>query len=76
MLFRSGKLKNPENREVLSIASYNCGPTRVKRSVMAGRDIDSMSPDQVEELVRDRAPKETQDYVVRVRGRMALYKDR
>ena len=71
-----GKVKDRENAQVLSIASYNCGPTRVKRSVVGDRDLDSMSPEQVVALVQERAPQETKDYVVRVRDRMALYRDR
>ncbi|MBS2025710.1 MAG: transglycosylase SLT domain-containing protein, partial [Deltaproteobacteria bacterium] len=69
-----GKLKDEENRQVLAIASYNAGPTRVKRAVVGSRDIDAMAPEDVVELVKDRAPDETKDYVVRVRGRMALYR--
>lgn len=68
------KLKNEENRMLLSVASYNCGPTKVKRSVIGSRDVDAMSADEVVELVADRAPGETKDYVVRVRERMQLYK--
>ena len=70
-----GKLKDVENRQVLSIASYNCGPTRVKKSVVGDRKIDAMSPAQVVALVQERAPQETKDYVLRVRGRMALYRN-
>lgn len=68
-----GKLKNAESRQVLSIASYNCGPGRVKKSVINGADVDALTPEQVVALVRQKAPQETKDYVVRVRERMALY---
>ena len=71
-----GKLKSKENRQVLSIASYNCGPTRIKRTVVAGNDVDAMSAEEVVALVRKLAPEETRNYVTRVRERMALYRDR
>ena len=70
-----GKLKDRENAQVLSIASYNCGPTKVKKSVVGDRNVDAMSPEQVVALVQERAPQETKDYVLRVRGRMALYRN-
>jgi soluble lytic murein transglycosylase-like protein len=59
---------------VLSIAAYNCGPTKIKKTVMKGRDLDRMTPEQVVALVRQLAPEETRNYVVRVRERMELYR--
>jgi membrane-bound lytic murein transglycosylase C len=69
-----GKLKSRENGQVLSIAAYNCGPTKIKKTVMKGRDLDRMTPEQVVALVRQLAPEETKNYVVRVRERMELYR--
>lgn len=69
-----GKVKSPESRQVLSIASYNCGPSRVRKTVIAGRDLDALTPAQVVGLVRQSAPAETRDYLARVRERMALYR--
>ena len=69
-----GKVRSEASRQVLSIASYNCGPTRVRKTVVAGRDLDAMTPAQVLELVRRLTPEETRNYVARVRERMALYR--
>jgi len=69
-----GKVKNDENRLNLSIAAYNCGSGAVNRSVLAGRNADSMSPEQLLGEIKRKAPKETQAYVPRVRSRMELYR--
>jgi membrane-bound lytic murein transglycosylase C len=71
-----GQLKSRENGRVLSIAAYNCGPTKIKKTVMKGRDLDRMTPEQVVALVRQLAPEETKNYVVRVRERMEQYRGR
>jgi membrane-bound lytic murein transglycosylase C len=69
-----GKLRSLETRQVLSIAAYNCGPTRVKKTVIRGNDVDSMTPGQVVALVQKKAPDETKVYVERVRERMAMWR--
>ena len=69
-----GKIKNPDNRRSLSVAAYNCGPGNVRKSVIAGRDVDALSNAEVVGLIRKLAPKETQVYVPRVEGRMDLYR--
>ena len=69
-----GKVKDPENRLNLSIAAYNCGSGMVKRTVLAGRGADEMSPKELFGRIKTQAPKETQHYVPRVRQRMELYR--
>ncbi len=69
-----GKIKDPDNRRTLTIAAYNCGPGAVRKAITSKNDVDSLDNAQVVGLVRQFAPKETQAYVPRVEGRMALYR--
>jgi soluble lytic murein transglycosylase-like protein/vacuolar-type H+-ATPase subunit H len=66
--------KNPETKQVLSIAAYNCGPTKLKKSVVNGHTLATMKPDEAAQLVAAKAPEETKNYLVRVRQRMSLYR--
>ncbi len=66
--------KIPETKQVLSIAAYNCGPTRLKKSVVNGHPLVTMKPDEAAQLVAAKAPDETKKYLVRVRERMGLYR--
>lgn len=66
--------KVPETKQVLSIAAYNCGPTKMKKSVVNGHTLASMQPEEAAQLVAAKAPEETKNYLVRVRQRMSLYR--
>jgi membrane-bound lytic murein transglycosylase C len=69
-----GQAKSKGTQQVLSIAAYNCGPTRVKKSVITGHPLATLAPEQAASLVEAKAPDETKKYLVRVRERMALYR--
>lgn len=66
--------KSAETKQVLSIAAYNCGPTRLKKSVVNGHPLATMKPAEAAQLVAAKAPDETKKYLVRVRERMGLYR--
>ena len=69
-----GKVKDRDNRRTLSIAAYHCGPGKVRQTITSRYDVDTMSNDELVGLVRRLTPRETQLYVPRVEGRMALYR--
>lgn len=68
------KIKDPDNQSTLMIAAYNCGPGCVRRTITSKNDVNAMSSEQLLSLVQRAAPKETQAYVPRVRGRMQAYR--
>jgi membrane-bound lytic murein transglycosylase C len=68
------KIKSADNRRLLSIAAYNCGPGCVSKYVVKGRDVDAMTSKELAAVIAKTVPRETQLYVPRVEGRMALYK--
>ena len=70
-----GELKNADNRRMLSIAAYNCGPYYVKRRILPRGDFEALSTAEALKLIRARAPVETRYYLPRVLGRMELYGD-
>lgn len=74
MLHRSyGRYKSPENRRILSIAAYNCGPGTVRRRILARHDVDRLSDKELMRVIRKLTPAETQEYVPAVQKRIALY---
>ncbi|MBI5243783.1 MAG: transglycosylase SLT domain-containing protein [Elusimicrobia bacterium] len=69
-----GKIKNPDNRRLVSVGAYNCGPGCMRKSVVSKHDMDGLSGGEVLRLIRTLTPKETQEYVPRVEERMGLYR--
>jgi len=67
-------VKDPDSRRMLSIAAYNCGPGKVKKDILAKKDVNALSPEEVSGLVRTVLPQETRQYLPRVEERMALYR--
>jgi len=63
----------PRKHLFLVIASYNCGPRRVKRA-LAQRDIKSLSPTELYDLLIRVVPQETQVYLQRVVRHMQRYR--
>lgn len=68
-----GKIKNPENRQSISIAAYNCGPTRMNKILVKKYDVNDMENAELVKLIRKLVPEETKDYIVKVQKRMTLY---
>lgn len=68
------KVKDPENQRTLMIAAYNCGPGCVRKNILSKHDVDAMTNAELLLLIRRAAPKETQEYVPRVQGRIASYR--
>lgn len=68
-----GKVEDPEKRELLVVASYNWGPTAVRRNIVDRNPVATLTPEQLRAVVDQRAPQETKDYVVRVSTRKPIY---
>lgn len=68
------KISDPANRRSISIAAYNCGPTRMNRTLVKRYDVNNMTNHEVEELIQRVAPEETKQYVKRVQERIPLYR--
>jgi len=68
-----GQIEDPEKREVLVVASYNWGPTAVKRKIVDKVEVEKISQDDLKKEVDNRTPEETRNYVVRVTSRKSLY---
>jgi membrane-bound lytic murein transglycosylase C len=67
------KIDNESNKESLSIAAYNWGPGNIKNKIVKKHDLDTLSNDEVIDLINKEAPKETRDYIRKVKKRMVLY---
>ncbi len=65
--------EDPEKLSFLAIASYNCGPVRVKRA-LRGQDIDALSSKELYQLLMSGVPHETQLYLKRVVERMKQFR--
>lgn len=70
-----GGIKNGSNRQILSVASYNWGPTRVIKKIVKKHNVDQLSEEETVRLINQVAPKETQDYVERIQKRMLIYRN-
>ena len=64
---------NPVKNLYLSVCGYNWGPTSINRKIIRRHPTNSMSPEQLYQVLRQRTPRETSDYLQRVTQRMGMY---
>ncbi len=64
-----GVLKN----RYVAICGYNWGPTYLRRKIVDQYQISQMSDAQVYQLLRQKTPRETSNYIKRVTERMPIY---
>ena len=64
--------KDPEKLIFLAIASYNCGPRRVK-AALGNRNLENLSAEELYDLLMRVVPRETQVYLKRVVRNMKQY---
>jgi membrane-bound lytic murein transglycosylase C len=69
-----GKVTNPANRQSISIAAYNCGPTRMNKTLVNVYDVNNMENEELVKLIRKVAPAETRKYILNVQERMKMYR--
>jgi membrane-bound lytic murein transglycosylase C len=65
--------KDPEKLLFLAIASYNCGPRRVK-TALDGRNLESLNANELYDLLIRVVPPETRVYLQRVVRNMEQYR--
>ena len=66
-------IRDTSNQVVLTAAAYNWGPTRIKNKIIKKYDINQLSHDEVVGLINAMAPRETRDYIQKIKSRMELY---
>ena len=64
---------NPVKNLYLSVCGYNWGPTSIHRKIIRRYPTHSMPPEQLYQVLRQRTPRETRDYLQRVTQRMGMY---
>jgi hypothetical protein len=64
---------NPVKNLYLSVCGYNWGPTSIQRKIIRRYPTHSMAPGQLYQVLRQRTPRETSDYLQRVTQRMGMY---
>jgi len=64
---------DPEKRNFLAIASYNCGPRRVKQALGSHNNVDGLSAKELYQLLIKTVPPETRKYLEKVVERMRQY---
>jgi len=64
---------NPVKNLYLSVCGYNWGPTSIQRKIIRRYPTQSMAPGQLYQVLRQRTPRETSDYLQRVTQRMGMY---
>ncbi|MGD8503987.1 MAG: murein transglycosylase domain-containing protein [Syntrophobacterales bacterium] len=64
---------NPLKNLYLSVCGYNWGPTAIHRKIIRRYPTSNMSPEQLYQVLRQRTPQETRDYLQRVTQRMGMY---
>ncbi len=65
--------RNPLKNLYLSVCGYNWGPTSIHRKIIRRYPTSTMSPEQLYQVLRQRTPQETRDYLQRVTQRMGMY---
>lgn len=64
---------NPVKNLYLSVCGYNWGPTSIQRKIVRRYPTKTMPPGQLYQVLRQRTPRETSDYLQRVTQRMGMY---
>jgi membrane-bound lytic murein transglycosylase C len=64
--------RNPKNR-YLTICGYNWGPGAMNKRIVIPNPIHAISDGDVFQLLKQKTPKETQDYLEHVTSRMPIY---
>jgi membrane-bound lytic murein transglycosylase C len=64
---------NPVKNLYFSVCGYNWGPTSIQRKIIRRYPTQTMAPGQLYQVLRQRTPRETSDYLQRVTQRMGMY---
>jgi len=67
------RIADKTKRHYLVICAYNWGPGSVNRKIVKRNDIGRMSSHALYQVLRQKTPKETSNYLKRVTERMKLY---
>ena len=67
------RIRDNTKRRHLVICAYNWGPGSVSRKIVKKNDIDRMPSGELYQTLRQKAPKETSNYLKRVTERMKVY---
>jgi len=68
-----GNITDPLKQTYVSVCAYNWGPTGIN-NIIKKNNIGSMGHNDLFDLLRQKTPKETSDYLDRVTKRMEIYK--
>ena len=66
-------IKDPIKQEYLMVAAYNGGIGRVIKRVLKRYNVPSMSPSEVYDVLIEKMPDETKDYLAKVTARKEKY---
>ena len=66
-------IKDPLKQEYLMVAAYNGGIGRVIRRVLKSYNVPEMSPSEVYDVLIEKMPNETKDYLAKVTSRKEKY---
>jgi membrane-bound lytic murein transglycosylase C len=64
-----GDIKN----RYVSVCGYNWGPGAMRKKILNRYEVSAMTHGQVYQLLREKTPKETSDYIRKVTERISLY---
>ena len=65
--------KNDEKKKYLAICGYNWGPGSINRKIIGKNDVENLDAGELREIIKQKAPKETSDYLERVLKREKIY---